>query len=173
MLGRCVSRVHTFHKNTVWKIHFESIFFGPIRVSHQNMIFWNKKNQPTLVVGWRIPKGFLILTTFRGCTSHFRFGHFYIVDFHSALTFSDRDLKIEGWVKIYNVKMSKTEMACAPPKCSRNQKSFWDPLTYHPNTTGVGWVFLFQKIMFWWDTLGPIHFFFFFFWNTLFFWNKC
>ena len=42
------------------------------RVSHQNMFFWNKKN-PTQsrgiwVVGWRIPKGFLISTTFRGCT---------------------------------------------------------------------------------------------------------
>ena len=37
---------------------------------------------------WRNPKGFLILTTFRGCTSHFRFDLFYIVDLHSALTFT-------------------------------------------------------------------------------------
>ena len=57
-------------------------------------------------------------------------------------------------MKIYNVKMSKTEMACAPPKSCRNQKSFWDPSTYHPNTTGVGWIFLLQKNMFWWDTLA-------------------
>ena len=28
---------------------------------------------------------FLISTSFRGCTSHFRFEHFYIVDLHSAL----------------------------------------------------------------------------------------
>ena len=55
------------------------------------MFFLNKKN-PThsrgiWVVGWKIPKGFLISTTFRGYTSNFRFGHFYIVDFHSALNF--------------------------------------------------------------------------------------
>ena len=98
-----------------------------------------------------IPKGFLISTNFRGCTSHFHFGHFYIVDFHSALTFSDRDLKIEGWVNIYNVKKSKTEMACAPPKSSRN------PSTYRPNTTGVGWFFLFQQNMFWWDGHPSAH----------------
>ena len=36
-------------------------------------------------------------------------------------------------------------MACAPPKTCRNQKSFWDPSTYHPNTTGVGWVFFISK----------------------------
>ena len=54
-------------------------------------------------------------------------------------------VKIEAWVNIYNVKMSKTEMACAPPKTCRNQKSFWDPSTYHPNTTGVGWVFFISK----------------------------
>ena len=28
------------------------------------------------------------------------FDHFYIVDFHSAVTFLDRDLRSEGWVKI-------------------------------------------------------------------------
>ena len=42
------------------------------RVSHQNMFFWNKKiptqSRGIWVVGWRIPKGFLISTTFRGCT---------------------------------------------------------------------------------------------------------
>ena len=36
----------------------------------------------------------------------------YIVDIHSALTFSHKDLKIESQVKIYNVKMAKPEMAC-------------------------------------------------------------
>ena len=36
----------------------------------------------------------------------------YIVDIHSALTFSDKDLKIESRVKIYNAKMAKLEMAC-------------------------------------------------------------
>ena len=34
---------------------------------------------------------------------------------------------------------------CAPPKSCRNQKSFWDPSTYHPNTTGVGWFFFILK----------------------------
>ena len=48
-------------------------------------------------------------------------------------------------MNIYNVKMSKTEMACAPPKTCQNQKSFWDPSTYHPNTTGVGWFFFISK----------------------------
>ena len=32
----------------------------------------------------------MILTKFRGPSSHFRVDHFYIVDFHSALTFPDR-----------------------------------------------------------------------------------
>ena len=45
------------------------------------------------------------------------------------------------------------DLSCAPSKTCRNKKSFWDPSTYHPNTTGVGWIFLFQKSMFWWDTL--------------------
>ena len=34
---------------------------------------------------------------------------------------------------------------CAPPKSCRNQKSFWDLSTYHPNTTGMGWVYFFSK----------------------------
>ena len=59
--------------------------------------------------------------------------------------------KSEGWVNIYNVKMSKTEMACAPPKTCQNQKSFWDPSTYHPNTTGVGWMYR------WWYAESPWH----------------
>ena len=74
---------------------------------------------------WKNPKGFLISTKFRGSSSHFRFDHFYIVDFHSSLTFPDTDLRNEGRVKIYNVKMFKTEMARGPPKLCWNQKSFW------------------------------------------------
>ena len=74
---------------------------------------------------WRDPKEFLISTKFRGSSSHFRFDHFYIVDFHLALTFPDRDLWNEGRVKIYNVKMVKTEMARGPLKLCQNQKSFW------------------------------------------------
>ena len=82
-----------------------------IRVYHKNTFFKNKK-RPTRQASawglvWRNPKGFLISTMFRGSSSHFRFDHFYIVDFHSALTFLDRDLCSEGWVKIYNVKMVK------------------------------------------------------------------
>ena len=57
--------------------------------------FWWKKIGSTRSASiwglvWRNPKGFLILTSFRGCTSHFRFDLFYIVDFHSALTLPDR-----------------------------------------------------------------------------------
>ena len=33
--------------------------------------------------------------------------------------------KSEGFVKMYNVKMVRTEMARGPPKLCRNQKSFW------------------------------------------------
>ena len=54
----------------------------------------------------------MISIKFRGSSYHFRFDHFYIVDFHSALTFPDRDLWSEGWVKIYIVyivKMVKTK----------------------------------------------------------------
>ena len=54
---------------------------------------------------WRNRKGFLI---YRGCTSHFRFDHFYIVDFHSALTWQV-SIRKSG-----NVKIIKTEMTCAP-----------------------------------------------------------
>ena len=56
---------------------------------------------------WKDPKGFLISIKFRGASCHSRFDHFYIVDFHSAFTFPDRDLRSEGWVQIYNVKWSK------------------------------------------------------------------
>ena len=67
-----------------------------IRVYHKNTFFKNKIS-PTRQASawglvWRNPKGFLISTMFRGSSNHFRFDHFYIVDFHSALTFLDRDL---------------------------------------------------------------------------------
>ena len=67
-----------------------------IRVYHKNTFFKNKIS-PTRQASawglvWRNPKGFLISTMFRGSSSHFRFDHFYIVDFHSTLTFQDRDL---------------------------------------------------------------------------------
>ena len=35
---------------------------------------------------YKDPKGFLISTQFRGASSHFRFDHFYIVDFHSTFS---------------------------------------------------------------------------------------
>ena len=89
------------------------------------------------------------MTSFRGCTSHFRFDHFYIVDFHSALTSQVSIRKSEGRVKIYNVKMVKTEMACAPPKTCQNQKSFWIPSNQPPNTCTAGCANLFlQKHVF-------------------------
>ena len=50
-----------------------------------------------------------------------------LVDFHSVLSSQVSFCKSEGWVKIYNVKMVKTEMAGGPPKICRNQKSFWIP----------------------------------------------
>ena len=56
---------------------------------------------------WKNPKGFLISTKFRGSSSLFSFDHFYIVDFHSALTLQVSVSKSKVWVKIYNVKWSK------------------------------------------------------------------
>ena len=100
-----------------------------MRVYHKNTFFTNKlcptHQASAWGLVWRNPKGFLISTKFRGSSSHFRFDHFYIVYFHSAPTFLDWDLRSKGWVKIYNVKMVKTEMARGPPKLCRNQKSFW------------------------------------------------
>ena len=56
----------------------------------KNTIFKNKLS-PTHQASawgsiWRDLKEFLISTKFRGSSSHFRFDHFYIVYFHSALT---------------------------------------------------------------------------------------
>ena len=84
-VGKCPlsldGTIHVKQTNTSWSFcpillrhHIAShiISYMHIRVSHQNMFFWNKKI-PTQslgiwVVAWRIPKGFLISTTFRGCT---------------------------------------------------------------------------------------------------------
>ena len=43
-----------------------------------------------------------------------------------TVTLSNRTLQIEGWVKIYNVKMVKTSRG--PPKLCWNKNSFWIPL---------------------------------------------
>ena len=57
--------------------------------------------------------------------------------------------KSEGRVKIYTVKMVKTEMACAPPKTCQNQKSFWIPSNQPPNTCTAGCAnFFLQKHVF-------------------------
>ena len=100
---------------------------------------------------WRNPKGFLILIGFRECTSHFRV--FYTVDFHSALTLPDRDLRSEGWVKINNVKKFKTEMICAPPKSCQNQKSFRIPSKQPTNTYSAHWAKKIIKNLFPWNNL--------------------
>ena len=50
------------------------------------------KVQPTTHLLWEDPRGFLISIKFRSASSHFRFDHFYIIDFHSALTWL-------GWEK--------------------------------------------------------------------------
>ena len=76
------------------------------------MIFSKTNKSPTHQASawglvWRDPKGFLISTNFRGSSSHFCFDHFYIVDFHSALTFAKRDLRREDWVKIYKLTLDK------------------------------------------------------------------
>ena len=117
----------------------------------------------------RNPRGFLILTSFRGCTSHFRFDHFYIVDFHSSLSLQVTFRKSEGRVKIYNVKMIKTEMACAPPNTCQNQKFFQIPSNQPPNTCRAGWAISFFKDVFSWNTLMylPISLSWMFFWDAL------
>ena len=65
-----------------------------IRVFHENMFLMKKIGSTCSASNWRLvwrnPKGFLILTSVRGCTSHFRFDLFYIVDFYSAVTLSGK-----------------------------------------------------------------------------------
>ena len=92
--------------------------------------FFKNKISPTRQASawglvWKNPKGFLISIKFRGSSSHFRFDHFYSVDFHSALTSQVSVWKSEDWLKIYNVKMVKIEMVRGTSKLNRNQKSFW------------------------------------------------
>ena len=73
-------------------------------------------------------------------------------------TFSDRDLKIEGWVKIYNVKMNKAEMACA-----LKLVQIKNPFGFHQSSPQIlaEWVEpFFYENMFSWNTqlytLGPL-----------------
>ena len=68
---------------------------------------------------------------FRGSSSHFHFDHF-----HSALTTQVSVRKSEGWVKIYNVKILKTEMSTGPPKLCWNQ-NFLDPFKLTPRLGGT------------------------------------
>ena len=56
---------------------------------------------------------------FKGSSSHFRVD---IADFHSAWP-----NEAEKRLKIYNVKLVKTEMARGPLKLAQNQTSFWIP----------------------------------------------
>ena len=67
---------------------------------------------------WRNPKGFLILTTFRGVHKSFPFGTFLHCRFSLSLYFARQS---GGWVKIYNVKKVKMEMTCAPQKTYQTQ----------------------------------------------------
>ena len=86
-----------------------------------------------------------VSTSCRGCT-WCTWWPFHIIDFHSALTFPDRDLCSEGWVI-----MVKTEMARGrgPPKLCWNQKSFWIPSNYPPGWCVVGWtLFMYEKVFF-------------------------
>ena len=91
---------------------FKVTSYMGIRVFHQNMFFQQQKISATHHASawglvWRNPKGFIILNKFKGSSSHLKFDHFYIVDFHSALASQVSVQKREGWVKIYNVKMVK------------------------------------------------------------------
>ena len=60
------------------------------RVYRENMFFKEKISATHNASAWgldrRDPKGFLISTMFRGSLGHFKFDRFYIVDFHSALS---------------------------------------------------------------------------------------
>ena len=70
-----------------------------IRVYRENMFFKKRisatHNASACGLVRRDPKIFLISTMFRGSLGHLKFDHFYIVDFHSALAFLDRDLRSE------------------------------------------------------------------------------
>ena len=79
---------------------------------------------------WRNPKGFLILTTFRGCTLHksFPFCGFSL----------SPSLCLAKWGLGENVEKVKTKTTCAPPKTYQNKKSFWIPSKQAPNTCRVG-----------------------------------
>ena len=65
-----------------------------IRVFHKIMFLMRKIGSTYSATIWGLfwgnPKGFVILASFRGCESHFRFDLFYNIDFHSALTLSGK-----------------------------------------------------------------------------------
>ena len=65
---------HLFKKHT--KVLYITVFQKKKKLCWKN----KKRNPPS------IAKGFLISTKFRGSSSHFRFDHYYIVDFHSTLS---------------------------------------------------------------------------------------
>ena len=100
----------------------------PIRVFHKN-IFLMKKIGSTCSASisgllWRNPKGFFILISFRGCTSHSCLEYFYIADFHSALTLPDRDLQSEGWVKKNGLFENTSQVSNLPsPPLSRTEQN--------------------------------------------------
>ena len=101
--------------------------FINIRVSHENEFLMTKigSTRSASIWGllWRNPKGFLILTTFRGCTSHFRFDLFYIVDFHPALTSPDI-VRAEWKFTIQCKKRSKRKRLVHPRKLIQNKDPF-------------------------------------------------
>ena len=107
---------------------------GSFGCNQKHFFLWIKSNPASLGV------------SFRGSSGHFCFDHFYIVDFHSALTthWQVSVGKSEGWVKIYNIKMVQMELACSPPKTCQNKKSIWIP----SNTRRMVF-FLLKKNMFW------------------------
>ena len=63
-------------KYTHTRVFQKKHFFEKMKSTTHHAIAWG--------LVWNDPKGFLILTKFRGASGHFRFDLFYIVDFHSA-----------------------------------------------------------------------------------------
>ena len=80
---RCCRNISHF-KIYLMASRYETMFFKIKISTTHNAAAWGLVR--------RDPEGFLILTTFRGTLGHLKFGHFYIVDFHSACAFLDRGL---------------------------------------------------------------------------------
>ena len=101
--------------NQYWQIssHKSDQFLHwlPTTVFHENMFLTKKEwlNPLCKYLGVALKES----KSFRGCTSHFCFDLFYIVDFHSALTLSGK-VRVEWKFEV------KPEMICAPPKTYRN-----------------------------------------------------